>query len=120
MKKIAMIAVAMWPMATQAIECQSSMGNAGHWMWRQIDNKKCWYLGNKLVAKSELYWPVAESKPVADDSAIDPERETLFRQFVQWQRVQQPVADASAIRPEHETLFKQFLLWRKAQQLMQH
>ncbi len=41
-----------------AIECQSSKGTRGyHWAWREIDGRRCWYEGERGMAKSELHWP---------------------------------------------------------------
>jgi hypothetical protein len=41
-----------------AIECQSSPppSNKGHWAWRLIDDKKCWYAGEPGMDKSRLHW----------------------------------------------------------------
>src|SRR5215467_4334410 len=52
-----------------AIECQSSAppSNKGHWAWRLIDNKKCWYAGEPGMDKSKLHWaPGADRAPSAD------------------------------------------------------
>jgi hypothetical protein len=40
------------------IECQSSPSpyNKNHWAWRLIDNKKCWYAGERRMDKSKLHW----------------------------------------------------------------
>ncbi len=27
-----------------------------HWMWREIDGRKCWYVGTTLMPKSRLRW----------------------------------------------------------------
>src|SRR6516162_8088462 len=41
-----------------AIECQLSKGTRGyHWAWREIDSRRCWYEGERGIAKSELHWP---------------------------------------------------------------
>ena len=41
-----------------AIECQLSKGARGyHWAWREIDGRRCWYEGERGIAKSELHWP---------------------------------------------------------------
>lgn len=31
----------------------------GHWSWRLIDGRKCWYSGKTVIAKSSLRWPAA-------------------------------------------------------------
>ena len=33
----------------------------GHWSWRLIDGRKCWYAGKTVISKSLLKWPAAES-----------------------------------------------------------
>src|SRR5262249_30652059 len=40
-----------------AIECQLSKGTRGNWAWREIDGRRCWYEGERGIAKSELHWP---------------------------------------------------------------
>jgi hypothetical protein len=47
-----------------AIECQTSMqGGDGHWAWRLIDARKCWYKGASGMDKSLLHWSAAEDSP---------------------------------------------------------
>lgn len=48
-----------------AITCQSSPppSNKGHWVWRLIDNKKCWYSGELGMDKSKLHWTVKAPEP---------------------------------------------------------
>ncbi len=44
----------------QAIECQLAKGARGyHWAWREIDGRRCWYAGERGMAKSELHWPTS-------------------------------------------------------------
>jgi hypothetical protein len=46
--------------ATAAVTCRDSSGGGGkHWMWREIDGRKCWYQGDELRPKSELTWAVS-------------------------------------------------------------
>ena len=42
--------------------CQSGRteGGTGHWYWREIDNRKCWYQGTRVLPKTELIWSKAE------------------------------------------------------------
>jgi hypothetical protein len=44
--------------------CQSGKteGGTGHWYWREIDNRKCWYQGTKYLPKSELVWSKTEPR----------------------------------------------------------
>ena len=39
-------------------ECSASPSKAqGHWSWRLIDGRKCWYAGRAMISKSLLEWP---------------------------------------------------------------
>jgi hypothetical protein len=41
-------------------ECRASPSKAqGHWSWRLIDGRKCWYAGKTVISKSLLKWPAA-------------------------------------------------------------
>lgn len=44
--------------------CQSGKteGGTGHWYWREIDNRKCWFQGTRYLPKSELVWSKAEPR----------------------------------------------------------
>jgi len=54
-------------MSQAAIECQAEPPNnpTERWWWRMIDGKKCWYVGRRMIDKSELYWP--EEPPYEPD-----------------------------------------------------
>ena len=53
-------------------QCSASPSKAqGHWSWRLIDGRKCWYPGKTMISKSLLQWPAkasvqakADPKPV--------------------------------------------------------
>ena len=50
--------------SAQAIECQTGMqGGDGHWAWRLIDGRQCWYKGAIGMDKSLLHWSVAKESP---------------------------------------------------------
>jgi hypothetical protein len=61
--------------AAHAVDCSAARpSNAqGYWSWRQIDGRKCWYLGKTMISKTLLRWPAAapaapvqaQAKPVA-------------------------------------------------------
>ena len=39
-------------------ECSASPSKTqGHWSWRLIDGRKCWYAGKTVISKSLLKWP---------------------------------------------------------------
>lgn len=47
--------------AAQARECSVARPSTahGHWSWRLIDGRKCWYAGKTVISKSLLKWPAA-------------------------------------------------------------
>jgi hypothetical protein len=47
--------------AAQIKECRAAVPAKaqGHWSWRLIDGRKCWYAGRTAIAKSSLRWPAA-------------------------------------------------------------
>ena len=50
------------PSCAAAIECRSSMPAAhagGHWTWRLVDGRRCWYAGERALDKSRLQWAAA-------------------------------------------------------------
>jgi hypothetical protein len=51
----------------ETIACASEVpaARSGHWYYRIIDGRKCWYQGKAMIPKSSLYWPnssVAEAE----------------------------------------------------------
>jgi hypothetical protein len=52
----------LWSTSAIAIECSTAKpDNAkGHWAWRQIDGKQCWYEGESGLSKDNLHWPKAK------------------------------------------------------------
>src|SRR4051812_49714518 len=63
---IAALAAHSMPMAeakAQVRQCSASPSKTqGHWSWRLIDGRKCWYAGKAVIAKSSLRWPAAEPR----------------------------------------------------------
>jgi hypothetical protein len=52
----------------QSIACAAEVPAArkGHWYYRIIDGRKCWYEGKAMMPKSDLYWPkekIADADP---------------------------------------------------------
>src|SRR5436309_6944692 len=41
----------------------------GHWSWRLIDGRKCWYAGKTVISKSSLRWPAAAPAQAKADAA---------------------------------------------------
>ena len=53
--------------------CSASASKAqGHWSWRLIDGRKCWYAGKTVISKSLLKWPAAA--PAQAKAAATPVR----------------------------------------------
>jgi hypothetical protein len=56
----ALLLLVAFELHAAATTCRdSSGGNGKHWMWREIDGKRCWYEGDELRPKSELTWAVS-------------------------------------------------------------
>ena len=58
--------------AAQIRECRAAVPAKaqGHWSWRLIDGRKCWYAGKTVIAKSSLRWPAAaQAKAMAPAEA---------------------------------------------------
>ena len=71
-------AMALAPLATAAIgaeACKSELPavRTGHWSWRIVDGKHCWYRGHPGRDKATLAWP----RPDPAAAPIDPDRELL-------------------------------------------
>jgi len=49
-----------------AIECHSS--SAGMKTWREIDGRRCWYVGPRRIAKPQLHW-IASTVPRKEGDA---------------------------------------------------
>jgi hypothetical protein len=51
--------------SVQAIECRAEppAHRSGHWSYRIIDGRKCWYQGRKMISKSLLQWRAANIAP---------------------------------------------------------
>jgi hypothetical protein len=65
---IVMIAVFLSSSA-YAIDCQANLPQkrSGHWSYRIIDGRNCWYAGKAMISKSLLRWPAAKAQPVSRD-----------------------------------------------------
>jgi hypothetical protein len=89
MKRLLILGAAFFAAATflpsmsraEIIECAAEMpaGRSGHWFYRIIDGRKCWYQGKTLVPKSSLRWPdssVPEAKPAtSEEQAVNSEQQ---------------------------------------------
>jgi hypothetical protein len=60
----ASLAVTILPASTaraETIACASEVPAPpkGHWYYRIIDGRKCWYQGKAMIPKTSLYWPAS-------------------------------------------------------------
>ena len=69
---VAVLISAFWvTSAAAAIDCVAEAPSGkGHWSWRTIDGKKCWYQGRPGISKAKLRWP-AETVGQADRQPAD-------------------------------------------------
>src|SRR5256885_2571442 len=44
----------------------------GHWSWRLIDGRQCWYEGKPMLSKSLLEWPAQASASAPPDAKEAP------------------------------------------------
>jgi hypothetical protein len=51
------------PTALAKQQCSPAISSNphGHWSWRLIDGRKCWYEGKPMLSKSSLEWPALAS-----------------------------------------------------------
>src|SRR5258705_12589877 len=63
----------------QAKQCSAAMppDPQGHWSYRFIDGRKCWYQGENNLSKSLLQWPEQTSAiPPSSETESLPDEET--------------------------------------------
>jgi len=54
---LAMLLLSSPAFARDVVECSAGPGGSNaYWSWREIDGRKCWYVGRPGKPKSELYW----------------------------------------------------------------
>jgi hypothetical protein len=71
----------------QAKQCSASIppNPQGHWSYRFIDGRKCWYQGENNLSKSLLQWPEqtsplspsSETESLPDEELMPPVKETV-------------------------------------------
>ena len=69
----AALACAIFPSVSNAetIACASEVPavRSGHWYYRIIDGRKCWYQGQPMLPKTSLYWPKSSDPDTEADAA---------------------------------------------------
>jgi hypothetical protein len=99
---VAMLLLVGMPTA-EAKQCRAAMPSnpQGHWTYRLIDGRKCWYEGDSNISKSLLRWPAqAEARSVSSraDRRSNEKRARPVTQTVT------PQAEKPDIRSGPETL----------------
>lgn len=51
--------------ADAVTECSAARGDGGHWSWREIEGKRCWYRGEPGRSKSLLRWSLSSPRSSA-------------------------------------------------------
>jgi hypothetical protein len=80
-KQTPFIAFAAWivtsspigiPTAQARQECVDAIpsNSQGHWSWRLIDGRKCWYQGKPMLSRSLLEWPAQGSAQPKSDTEL--------------------------------------------------
>jgi hypothetical protein len=69
----AILLVPLSTAANGAVECKAELpaARSGHWSWRNIDGKRCWYPGQPGVDRASLQWPRSTPTPARNDAAPD-------------------------------------------------
>ena len=117
---IGAVAVLWVTSGAAAIECAADRPSSGkgHWSWRTVDGKKCWYSGRPGMDKAKLRWAAttaattvgqnarperdaARAAPVAADTARDVQR----RDAVEPREVLQ--SNALSAEPVRELTFRE-------------
>jgi hypothetical protein len=108
------------------MECSAMRGptNAAYWAWRDVDGRKCWYVGRPGKPKSELYWgrtipPDTSVRAKRPQDAVDSEpaavvvakeagefdrrwNDLLSDMAMPFWRWRQPISDERLWRNEHD------------------
>jgi hypothetical protein len=72
-----LLAVATLPVATsraESIACAAEVPaiKSGHWYYRIIDGRKCWYQGKAMLPKSSLFWPTSSDTEARAEPSNEP------------------------------------------------
>jgi hypothetical protein len=88
----------------QAIECQTRMqGGDGHWAWRLIEGRECWYKGASGMDKSLLHWSAAKDSPDAPDDMPDKPKVGKTQTMSQVQPIPPEILQMFPIMPPQPT-----------------
>jgi len=81
------VVLPVWMQTAQAKQCSASIppNPQGHWSYRLIDGRKCWYQGENNLSKSLLRWPEqtsalspsSQTESLPDEELMPSEKETV-------------------------------------------
>ena len=83
----------------QKIQCQEQIdkNRSGHWHWRTVDQRQCWFVGGPDTPREALQWPPREREQPIDVQAMlkraeEPQLEAVTdpEAMKGWQIVNQP------------------------------
>ena len=88
----------------QAIQCSAAIppNPQGHWSYRLIDERKCWYQGENNLSKSLLEWPEqtsalspsSQTESLPDEELMPPVKETVSASSAKHNNQSKPDSDS--------------------------
>ena len=88
----------------QAKQCSAAMppDPQGHWSYRFIDGRKCWYQGENNLSKSLLQWPEqtsalspsSQTESLPDEELMPPVKETVSASSAKHNNQSKPDSDS--------------------------
>lgn len=82
----------------QVVQCSAKplTRAGGHWVYRTVEGRKCWYKGPQVIDKANLHWPKPSARH-ADRSAKDDRDKDARAEYVR----ERPEAKADEVlKPE--------------------
>jgi hypothetical protein len=76
MRRVMAAAIVLAPLCTaanSAVQCKAELPavRTGHWSWRIVDGKRCWYPGSPGMDKARLQWPRSAPPRAPNDGDSD-------------------------------------------------
>jgi len=97
--------------SAQALECQaSSPDGEGHWAWRLIEGRKCWYKGASGMDKSLLHWPAAQDSADLPDAAPGKTADKKTQASLEWRPIPPEFTQMLPVMPPEPTFEDRWLL----------
>jgi hypothetical protein len=90
--------------SAQAAECQAgAQDGEGHWAWRLIEGRKCWYKGASGMDKSLLHWPAAQDGADSPDVAPGKPDGKKAQASLEWQPIPSGLTQMLPVMPSEPT-----------------